>query len=72
MIFSFIVIIFSRFKVVLNEMVYYLILFDFWVQTIICLLANDFGKLFHLVLVRPLRLYQQFLSNATRAEIKRF
>lgn len=66
MIFSFIVIIFSI-KVVLNEMVYYLILFDFWVQTIICLLANDFGKLFYLVLVRPLRLYQQFLSNATRA-----
>jgi hypothetical protein len=70
MIFSFVVIIFSI-KVVLNEMFYYLILFDLWVQTIGCLLANYFSKLFHLVLVRPLRFYKQLLSNATRAKIKR-
>ena len=70
MIVSFILIVLSI-KVVFNEIVNHLILFTLWVRTWRCLLANDFGKLFHLILVRPLRLHQQILSYAARTEINR-
>lgn len=67
---NFVLIVFSV-KIVLNEMFFNRIWIVLWLQAILCLLANNFGKLFHLILVRTLRLYQQFLSNAARSQIKR-